>query len=41
MPDELFNEILNYKHGEKSIKAPAIVYADLECLVKKNAFMLK
>ena len=34
MPDE-FNEILKYKHGEKSIKAPAIVCADLECLLKK------
>ena len=34
MPDE-FNKILKYNHGEKSIKAPAIIYADLECLLEK------
>ena len=34
MPDE-FNEILKYHHGEKSIKAPAIIYVNLECLVEK------
>ena len=33
-PDE-FNEILKYNHGEKSLKAPAIVYADLECFLQK------
>ena len=34
MPDE-FNKILKYNHGEKSLKAPAITYADLECLLEK------
>ena len=33
MSDE-FNKICN--HGEKSLKAPAIVYADLECLLEKR-----
>ena len=40
MPNE-DNEILKYNYGEKSIKAPAIIYADLECLLEKNAFMSK
>ena len=34
MPDE-DNEILKYNHGEKSLKAPAITYSDLECLFEK------
>ena len=29
------DKILKYSHGEKSIKAPSIIYADLECLLKK------
>ena len=29
------NKILKYKHGEKSLKAPVITYADLECLLEK------
>ena len=29
------NKILKYNHGEKSIKAPYAIYADLECLLKK------
>ena len=29
------NKILNYNHGEKSMKHPFIIYADLECLLKK------
>ena len=29
------NKILKYNHGEKSIKAPFIIYADLECLLEK------
>ena len=33
-PDE-FNKILKYNHGEKSLKTPAIIYADLECLLEK------
>ena len=40
MPNE-YNKILNYNHGEKSIKTPAIIYADLECLFEKNALMSK
>ena len=34
MPDE-FNEILKYNHGEKSLKAPAIIFANLEYLLEK------
>ena len=29
------NKILKYNHGEKSLKAPAIIYAVLECLLEK------
>ena len=29
------NKILKYNHGEKSLKAPFIIYADLECLLEK------
>ena len=29
------NNIIKYNHGEKSIKLPLIVYADLECLLEK------
>ena len=34
MPEE-DNEILKYKHGEKSMKAPFVIYADLESLLEK------
>ena len=34
MPNE-DNKILKYNHGEKSIKAPFIIYADLESLLEK------
>ena len=34
MPGE-DNKILKYNHGEKSIKVPFIIYADLECLLEK------
>ena len=34
MPNE-DNKILKYYQGEKSLKAPAIIYADLECLLEK------
>ena len=34
MRDE-FNKILKYNHGENSLKAPAIIYADWECLLEK------
>ena len=33
MPDE-DNKILKYIPGEKSFKAPFIIYADLECLLR-------
>ena len=29
------NKVLKYNHGEKSMKCPFIIYADLECLHKK------
>ena len=29
------NKILIYNHGEKSLKALAFIYADLECLLEK------
>ena len=34
MPNE-DNKILKYNHGEKSVKAAFIIYADLECLLEK------
>ena len=34
MPNE-FNKILKCNHREKSLRAPAIIYADLACLLKK------
>ena len=34
MPDE-DNKILKYIPGEKSLKAPFIIYADVECLLQK------
>ena len=29
------NKIIKYNHREKSMKAPFIIYADLECLLEK------
>ena len=34
MPNE-YNKILKYNHGKKSLKVPAIIYADSECLLEK------
>ena len=34
MPDE-DNKILKYNHGEKSMRVPFLIYADLECLLEK------
>ena len=34
MPNE-YNKILKYNYGEKSLNAPAIIYADLEWLLEK------
>ena len=35
MPTD-YNEILKYNHGKKSLKAPFIIYLDLEYLLKKS-----
>ena len=35
MPEE-YNKTLKYDEGEKSMKSPFIVYADLECLLEKT-----
>ena len=29
------NNVIRFNHGEKSIKLPFVVYADLECLLEK------
>ena len=29
------NKILKYNQGEKSLKPPAIIFADLQCLLEK------
>ena len=29
------NKTVKYNHGEKSMKAPFVIYADLECLLQK------
>ena len=34
MPNE-DNKIIKYNHGGKSMKAPFIIYTDLECLLEK------
>ena len=34
------NKILKYNHGEKSMKAPFIIYPDLESLLEKNEHLL-
>ena len=33
---EEYNKILKYNEGEKSMKSPFIIYADLECLLEKT-----
>ena len=35
MPEE-DNIILKYNHGERSMKHPFVIYADLECLPQKT-----
>ena len=35
------NNIIKYNHGEKSMKVPFIIYADLECLLEKNEYLHK
>ena len=34
MPNE-FEKILKYNPGEKSLKVPFVIYADLECFLEK------
>ena len=34
MPNEDY-KILKYNYGEKPLKVPAIIYADIECLLEK------
>ena len=29
------NNIIKYNHGEKSMKLPFVIYADLKCLLEK------
>ena len=31
--------ILKYSHGDKSLKVSFIIYADLECFIKKSNFV--
>ena len=38
MPEEGEN-ILKYSPGDKSLKAPFIIYAGLECLIKRSSFV--
>ena len=40
MPNE-DNKILKYNHWQKSLKALFMIYADLECLLEKNALITK
>ena len=40
MPEEDKN-VLKYSPGDKSLKAPFIIYAYLECLLKKEHFCQK
>ena len=35
MPTKNKNNIIKYNHGEKSMKLPFVIYADLECLLEK------
>ena len=35
------NNIIKYNHGEKSMKVPFIIYADLECLLEKMSTCIK
>ena len=40
MPQEGKN-ILKYHHGDKSLRVPFIIYADLECLLKRTGVFSK
>ena len=34
------NKILKYNHGEKSMKSPFIIYADVESLLEKMSIVI-
>ena len=34
------NNIIKYNHGEKSMKLPFVIYADLECLLEKMSTLI-
>ena len=40
MPDDS-NKISKYNHGEKFMRVPFVIYADLECLLEKNVVVLR
>ena len=35
------NNFIKYNQGEKSLKLPFVIYADLECILKKKKYMLQ
>ena len=35
------NNLTKYNQGEKSLKLPFVIDADLECILKKNRYMSK
>ena len=35
------NNFIKYNQGKKSLKLPFVLYADLECILKKNKYMLQ
>ena len=35
------NNIIKYNHGEKSMKLPFLIYADLEYFTRKNEYLSK
>ena len=40
MPDE-GNKILKYNYGEKSLKGPFMIYADLECFLQRKKLAIR
>ena len=38
---EWVNKTIKHNPGEKSLKAPFVIYLDLECLLKKNNNLVK
>ena len=38
MPTKGIN-IIKCNHGEKSMKVPFVIYADLECILEKNEYL--